>query len=124
MTYKVAVDRFILNIFFTLHKAKRTCSDHEKTKATFTILRTVCEGGLPNYFCFFSCRYFFFWCMIIFFIYLFLFFFFLDINECVRGLHKCSSDAFCNNSKGSNNCTCKHGFKRNRRECKGRRWIH
>ena len=52
------------------------------------------------------------------------FFFCLDINECVRGLHKCSSDAFCNNSKGSYNCTCKHGFKRNRRECKGRRWIH
>ena len=27
------------------------CS-HEKTKTTFTILRTACEGGLPNYCCF------------------------------------------------------------------------
>ena len=27
------------------------CS-HEKTKTTFIILRTACEGGLPNYCCF------------------------------------------------------------------------
>ncbi|XP_066026287.1 uncharacterized protein [Pocillopora verrucosa] len=41
-----------------------------------------------------------------------------DINECARGLHKCSSGAFCNNTKGSYNCTCKHGFTGNGRECK------
>nr|XP_058951037.1 uncharacterized protein LOC131778640 [Pocillopora verrucosa] len=41
-----------------------------------------------------------------------------DINECVRGIHKCSPDAFCNNTKGSYNCTCKNGFAGNGRECK------
>ena len=55
------------------------------------------------------------------FIYLFIFFS-LDINECVRELYKCSSDAFCNNTKGSYNCTCKPGFTGNGRECKGKRW--
>ncbi|CAH3160937.1 unnamed protein product, partial [Pocillopora meandrina] len=40
------------------------------------------------------------------------------INECVRGLHQCSSDAFCNNTQGSYNCTCKHGFTGSGRECK------
>ena len=47
-----------------------------------------------------------------------------DVNECVRGLQKCSSDAFCTDTKGSYNCTCKHGFTGNGRECKGRRCIH
>ena len=27
------------------------CSDHEKRKTTFIILRTVCVGGLPDYSC-------------------------------------------------------------------------
>ena len=27
------------------------CSDHEKRKTTFNILRTVCVGGLPDYSC-------------------------------------------------------------------------
>ena len=27
------------------------CSDHEKRKTTFNILRTVCVGGLPYYSC-------------------------------------------------------------------------
>ena len=44
-------------IFFSLHKAKIMCSGHEKTKSTFTLLGTGCEGGLPNYRCFYSC-----WC--------------------------------------------------------------
>ena len=68
----------------------------------------------------------FFFLHVNFFFYLFVYFFFFcsDVNECVRGLHKWSSDAFCNNTKGSYNCTCKHGFKGNGRECKGRRWIH
>ena len=42
-------------IFFSLHKAKIMCSGHEKTKSTFTLLGTGCEGGLPNYRCFYSC---------------------------------------------------------------------
>ncbi|XP_066026048.1 fibrillin-1-like [Pocillopora verrucosa] len=41
-----------------------------------------------------------------------------DVNECVRGLQKFSSDAFCTDTKGSCNCTCKHGFTGNGRECK------
>ena len=57
--------------------------------------------------------------MIILFSFICLFFFSLDINECVRELYKCSSDAFCNNTKGSYNCTCKPGFTGNGRECKG-----
>ena len=34
-----------------------------------------------------------------------------DINEC-EGLktHNCSSNAVCNNTKGSYNCTCKPGY--------------
>ena len=51
-----------------------------------------------------------------------MYFFCSDINECVCGLDKCSSDAFCNNTKGSYNCTCKPGFTGNGRECKGKRW--
>ena len=50
-------------------------------------------------------------------------FFCSDINECARGLYKCSPDAFCNNTKGSYSCLSKHGFTGNGRECKGRRWI-
>ncbi|XP_022805205.1 low-density lipoprotein receptor-related protein 1-like [Stylophora pistillata] len=41
-----------------------------------------------------------------------------DINECVRDLHKCSDDAFCIDTKGSYNCTCKDGFQGNGRDCK------
>ena len=33
-----------------------------------------------------------------------------DINECVRETHNCSSNAVCNNTKGSYNCTCKPGY--------------
>ena len=34
-----------------------------------------------------------------------------------RRLLKCSSGAFCNNTKGSYNCTCKHGFTKIARKC-------
>ena len=75
------------------------------------------------YCCFYSC-----WCV-------YVFFFFLNDNlylvigvflllrhqRMCRGLDKCSSDAFCNNTKGSYNCTCKPGFTGNGRECKGKR---
>ena len=95
----------------------------DKTKTTFIISRTVRKGDLTIYCCFYRC-----WCFYIFFFLndnLFLVicvFFCSDINECVRGLHKCSSDAFCNNTKGSYNCTCKPGFTGNGQECKGKRW--
>ncbi|RMX40997.1 hypothetical protein pdam_00011603, partial [Pocillopora damicornis] len=32
------------------------------------------------------------------------------IDECAEGSHNYSLDAFCNNTKGSYNCTCKQGF--------------
>ena len=51
------------------------CS-HEKTKTTFTILRTACEGGLPNYCCFTVVGAFFFWYDNFVFIYLCIFLFF------------------------------------------------
>ena len=53
---------------------------------------------------------------------LFLSFYFGDINECLGTLHTCSHHAFCNNTKGSYSCTCKHGLIGNGRECKGKRW--
>ena len=37
-------------------------------------------------------------------------------------LHTCSPHAFCYNTKGAYNCTCKHGLTGNGRECKGKRW--
>ncbi|CAH3160925.1 unnamed protein product, partial [Pocillopora meandrina] len=42
-----------------------------------------------------------------------------DIDECVGGSHSCSPDAYCNNTKGSYNCTCKPGFLGSGRECEG-----
>ena len=55
------------------------CS-HEKTKTTFTILRTACEGGLPQLL---VLPFFFFFGTIIFFylfVYFFVFFFVLKLN--------------------------------------------
>ena len=43
----------------------------------------------------------------------------IDIDECVGGSHSCSPDAYCNNTKGSYNCTCKPGFTGSGRECAG-----
>ena len=43
-----------------------------------------------------------------------------DIDECVVDTHhNCSSDAFCNNTHGSFNCTCKPGFTGDGEKCKG-----
>ena len=53
MTFKAAVDRFIM---------KKLCINHEKTKTTFTKPGTVCEGGLRIYCGFHSC-----WCFYAFF---------------------------------------------------------
>ena len=53
MTLQAAVDRFIL---------KKLCSNHEKTKTTFTKPGTVREGGLRIYCGFHSC-----WCFYAFF---------------------------------------------------------
>ena len=37
-------------------------------------------------------------------------FFFLDVNECNDDLHNCHSDANCENTEGSYNCTCRPGY--------------
>ena len=50
------------------------CSDHEKRKTTFTILRTVCVGGLPDYSCTVVSASIFFFSTIIFFSFIYLFF--------------------------------------------------
>ena len=43
-----------------------------------------------------------------------------DIDEClVDTHHNCSSDAFCNNTHGSFNCTCKPGFTGDGENCTG-----
>ena len=46
-----------------------------------------------------------------------------DIDECIVRSHSCSPDAYCNNTKGSYNCTCKPGFTGSGRECKGERYF-
>ena len=52
------------------------CSDHEKIKTTFTIQRTACVGGLPDYSCtVVSASIFFFQYDNFVFIYLFIYFF-------------------------------------------------
>ena len=48
----------------------------------------------------------------------------IDINECKEGLHGCHTNAICNNTKGSYNCTCKPGFIGDgRNSCKGTVFI-
>ena len=43
-----------------------------------------------------------------------------DIDECVVDTHhNCSSDAFCNNTHGSFNCTCKPGYEGDGNNCTG-----
>ena len=42
-----------------------------------------------------------------------------DINECEGGTHNCSSNAVCNNTKGSYNCKCKSGYEGDGNNCTG-----
>ena len=42
-----------------------------------------------------------------------------DINECEEGTYNCSSNAVCNNTKGSYNCTCKPGYEGDENNCTG-----
>ena len=47
-------------------------------------------------------------------------YYFADINECETGKHHCDSNAFCNNTKGCYNCTCKPGYTGNGVNCTGK----
>ena len=46
-----------------------------------------------------------------------------DINKCEGGTHNCSSNAVCNNTKGSYNCTCKPGYEGDGDNCTGNSFI-
>ena len=56
------------------------CSDHEKRKTTFIILRTVCVGGLPDYSCTVVSASIFFFSTIILFLFIYLFIFFVQTS--------------------------------------------
>ena len=42
-----------------------------------------------------------------------------DIDECAGEAHNCSSNAVCNNTRGSYNCTCKPGYEGDGNNCTG-----
>ncbi|XP_065054879.1 fibrillin-2-like isoform X2 [Rhopilema esculentum] len=42
-----------------------------------------------------------------------------EIDECTRGLHRCSSNAFCTNTVGSYRCICKSSYTGNGYSCIG-----
>ena len=56
-------------------------------------------------------------------IFCFCFCFFLlfsqDVDECTASAPICDAHAFCNNSIGSYNCTCKPGYFGDGKTCKG-----
>ena len=56
------------------------CSDHEKRKTTFTILRTACVGGLPDYSCTVVSASIFFFQYDNFYLFIYLFFFFVQTS--------------------------------------------
>ena len=100
-------------IWYFLIKQKLHLPYQEQyVKETYPFIVVFTVVGASIYIFFFNDNFFLVICV----------FFCSDINECARGLYKCSSDAFCNNTKGSYNCTCKPGFTGNGQECKGKRW--
>ena len=44
---------------------------------------------------------------------------FKDIDECTSNNHNCDINAFCNNTEGSHNCTCKPGYSGDGSNCTG-----
>ena len=45
--------------------------------------------------------------------------FLVDIDECDTGADSCDTNAYCNNTIGSHNCTCYFGYKGNGTTCTG-----
>ena len=42
---------------------------------------------------------------------------FLDVDECAEGSHDCDVNAYCNNTVGSYQCTCKPAYYGNGKNC-------
>lgn len=42
-----------------------------------------------------------------------------DVSECSSGLHSCSADAVCSDTKGSYKCSCKPGYSGDGWSCNG-----
>ena len=53
-------------------------------------------------------------------------FFIIDVDECTASSSMCHENAFCNNTLGSYNCTCKPGYYGDGKTCKGKigRCLH
>ena len=53
-------------------------------------------------------------------------FFIIDVNECTASSSMCHENAFCNNTLGSYNCSCKPGYFGDGKTCKGKigRCLH
>ena len=53
-------------------------------------------------------------------------FFKIDVDECTASSPMCHENAFCNNTLGSYNCTCKPGYYGDGKTCKGKigRCLH
>ena len=53
-------------------------------------------------------------------------FFIIDVNECTASSSMCHENAFCNNTLGSYNCSCKPGYYGDGKTCKGKigRCLH
>ena len=47
-------------------------------------------------------------------------FFFSDFDECANNIDNCDVNAYCNNTVGSFNCTCKSGYTGNGTTCAGK----
>ena len=45
----------------------------------------------------------------------------LDIDECTGSNNDCDDNAYCSNTVGSYNCTCKEGFTGNGHSCSGKK---
>ena len=44
----------------------------------------------------------------------------VDLDECDTGTDSCDTNAYCNNTIGSHNCTCYSGYTGNGAKCTGK----